>query len=95
MDGTNYASQGYGKDLAGNVHVKGLIANGTATNGTVLFNLPSGFRPKEVRYFGGFDGASIYQRLEVDPNGDVKIANGSSINNGFLTLDMIHFPAEQ
>lgn len=93
--GSNYAPQGYYKDALGNVHVKGIIASGTAAPSTVLFNLPSGYRPKETRYFSGWDGALVQQRLEVDSNGDVKIASLSNINNAFLTLDQIQFPAEQ
>lgn len=90
------ATAAYRKDGMNNVFVKGLIKSGTASNGTIMFNLPSGYRPKEVRYFYGFDASGVAQRLEVDPTGDVKIASGSgSINNAFLTLDAIVFTAEQ
>lgn len=85
----------YRKDGNNNVYVKGLIKSGTAANGTVLFNLPAGFRPKEIRYFVAFDGALTPTRVEVDPNGNVSTAQGTTINNGFLILDGIIFPAEQ
>lgn len=75
----------------GLVHLRGLIKNGTATSGTLLFTLPAGYRPVSDKHFrvhtsGG--GAS----MTVQSNGDVKLNAGVSDTN--LSLAGMIFPAE-
>jgi hypothetical protein len=42
-----YANAAYFKDEFGFVHLRGRVKDGTTTNGTILFNLPVGYRPLE------------------------------------------------
>jgi hypothetical protein len=88
--GAPYDNAGYRKEPAGLVRLRGVIKNGTIANGTVLFNLPVGYRPSAQRsipsYQGGADDAI---RLEVATNGDVS-ATGLA-NNFNLLLDGVVF----
>jgi hypothetical protein len=88
--GAPYDNAGYRKEPTGLVRLRGVIKNGTIANGTVLFNLPVGYRPSAQRsipsYQGGADDAI---RLEVATNGDVS-ATGLA-NNFNLLLDGVVF----
>lgn len=82
------APAGYYKDDFGIVRIHGDISGGTATNGTLLFTLPAGYRPTAterqsvVTYNGStFIVGSIY----VTSGGAVTIEAGS---NSILTLSM-------
>jgi hypothetical protein len=79
---------GYRKFL-GTVECRGLIKDGTMTNGTVLFNLPAGYRPSSDRQFIGLQGANGACRLVVQTTGDVSIQGVTS--NLFLSLESIRF----
>lgn len=81
------------KNKSNEVKVKGIIKNGTGTSGTVLFTLPAGYRPKEIKYCIGIDGALAVKRIQINPDGTVTIVDGC--NNTFLILDNISFLAEQ
>jgi hypothetical protein len=90
--GAQHATAAYYKDKEGTVHLRGLIKNGTATPGTVLFTLPAGYRPST-------SGQSVFAvisnnelgRVDVKTNGDVVIIFGT---NQFLSLDGISFRAD-
>ncbi|HCQ30141.1 MAG TPA: hypothetical protein DIU39_07635 [Flavobacteriales bacterium] len=76
--GTGYAAPQFYKDKEGVIHVKGLIQNGTTAPGTVLFNLPLGYRPSERRIVQTTTGGTstpygIASRVDILPNGDVII----------------------
>jgi hypothetical protein len=82
---------GYFKDRAGRVFLQGLIKSGTATAGTTLFTLPSGYRPAKTLYFAvtsNFAGSTTLGSVYIDATGDVKIAAGSNVA---LSLSGIHF----
>lgn len=89
--GAPYAAAAHYRRINGVVYLAGLIKNGVTTSGTVLFNLPAGFRPLAQLYrITGSAGALAV--IEVKANGDV-IATSSS--SGSLVLDVVPFPAEQ
>jgi hypothetical protein len=90
--GAPHAAAAYYKDKEGRVHLRGLIKNGTATPGTVLFNLPAGYRPSTSGQliFAVISNNSM-GRVDVKPNGDVVIILATA---GFLSLDGISFRAD-
>lgn len=87
--GSGFSTVGYRKDVAGWVHVKGVLAGGTATAGTALFTLPAGYRPAETRVFSVASSGA----------GEVRLANTGVLtiqtaSASYLSLDNIHFMAE-
>jgi hypothetical protein len=88
--GSGYSVAGYQKS-DGIVRLKGLIKSGTTTGGTVLFTLPSGFRPAATLQFMT-EANSTLAVLEILSTGDVTIAVVGS--SAFLTLSGISFVAE-
>ena len=89
-NGGTFAVAGYYKDKENRVQLKGLIKDGNAAN-TTLFNLPAGYRPSETLVFAVINGNG-FGRVDVYPNGDVKILLGTST---FTSLSGITFRAEQ
>lgn len=88
---TGAASPGYAKYADGLVMLRGSIAGGTATNGTVIATLPAGYRPDATEIFPIQNNGSE-ARLDVYTDGRVMInGDGSSMNNGALSLDGISF----
>lgn len=80
---------GYWKDTFGVVHLRGLIKDGTTTAATVLFALPSGYRPSANLYIPVVSGtglASVY----ITSGGDVSINTTAGVN---ISLDSITFRA--
>ena len=88
-----YTHAGYYKDKEGRVHLKGLIKNGTTTFGTILFTLPSGYRPTTSgrHMFPALTNPSESGRIDVDVNGNVLFIEGS---NMWLSLSGISFRAD-
>lgn len=74
------------------VTLKGMIKNGTITPGTVIANLPAGYRPKQRLCFATA-GHAAHARVDVMPNGDVIVLH--VIASTWLSLDPISFIAEQ
>jgi len=87
--GTGFAAAGYRKLISGEVILKGVIAPGTTTAGTVLFTLPAGYRPADTLVFVAASSTKV--RIDVASNGDVKIME---VPSSFLSLDGIRFYAE-
>jgi hypothetical protein len=94
-----YASASYYKDSNNVVFLEGLIANGTALNGTTLFTLPVGYRPSAQLIFSvscsGTTATNGYasSRVDVFSSGAVTLAtvgvNASPA--GWLNLSEIKF----
>ncbi len=65
------------------------IATFTKTNGSTIFNVPTGFRPLADSWTIAFhsNGSSGYARVVFYKTGEVKIVNpsGYSINTGSIT----------
>lgn len=77
--------------INGVVHSVGLIKNGTSATGTVLFNLPAGFRPDHnttVLVVNAVSGTTGGARLEIDTGGDVALlAYPPGGSNAFLGVE--------
>lgn len=72
------------KDKFNVVHLRGTIKNGTVTAGTVITNVPAGYRPLEQQLFMTTCGGSgQFARINVLANGDIQIQAGI---NGFFEL---------
>lgn len=84
----------YWKDANSVVHITGLIRGGTATSGTVLFNLPAGYRPFGTEVFSVLNGGNNGRRLDILANGNVTI-NASDYANSWIALSGISFKAEK
>jgi len=87
-----FAPAQFMKDAAGWVHIRGLIKGGTVTNGTLLFNLPVGYRPLYYTIFHQLSN-NVSNRVDVRNDGNLAIAS-ASVDVAWLSLDNIHFLAE-
>jgi hypothetical protein len=67
------------------VHLKGVVKNGAI--GTVIYNLPIGYRPT-AQYIFTINSGGAFGRVDVAANGDVIVQLGSSIS---VVLDGISF----
>jgi hypothetical protein len=86
VNGWANTSARYYKDNFGIVRLKGSVANGTTTGGTILFNLPAGYRTLVHSRFPVADG-----KVSIEGNGDVK-----TLTTGLTPIyfDGITFKAE-
>jgi hypothetical protein len=91
FDAVNYAPPSYTKASDGVVTVRGLIKNGTYAPGTVIANLPAGYRPAERQIYTCTANGS-WSRVDVLPNGNIEIR---AAYNGWISLDTMTFLAEQ
>lgn len=85
--GSGYVAARY-RRLNGIVYVQGTISGGTTTDGTVLFNLPAGFRPSaSAQYPVAAGSSSGTMRVEVQSSGNVvlrtPVVSPFSINFSF------------
>ncbi len=87
-----HATAAYRKLPDGTVEVKGLVSKSTTpAPGEVIFTLPVGFRPLELRIFSTLSIDAL-GRADVESNGNVKMSVGSG---GWFSLQTIRFVAEQ
>lgn len=91
--GSGFSPATYTKASDGAVIIRGLIKSGTTTNGTVIFTLPAGSRPKYRLLYITSDAGPVPGRIDVFPTGQVQVWNVPS--NGWLSLAGINFIAEQ
>jgi Tfp pilus assembly protein PilE len=84
----SYATAGFTRSPTGRVFLKGLVRYGTVTNGTVIANLPQGYRPAGKLVFQAATSANVSGRIDVAANGDVIIVSGST---NWIALDNISF----
>ena len=87
----DYDTLQYRRDHVGIVHLRGLIKDGTVTAGTVLFTLPTGFRPGENHIFPATTSIDAFTPISIRSSGDVELRAG--VNNTFLSLAGISFDA--
>lgn len=88
-----WGSPAFYKDAMGFVHLRGLAQKTSPITG-IIFTLPAGYRPATVssgHIFGCLSGAGI-ARVDVLPGGNVAV-NGSYATD-WLSLNNIHFLAE-
>ena len=86
-----FAAAGYYKGPDNRVHLQGLIKSGTVADGTVIFTLPQGFRPKQTQIFIVFISGGGYGRVDVNDNGNVV---AKVVNATYTSLSGISFLAE-
>ena len=88
--GAGYESASYWKDKCNVVHLGGLVKSGTIVDGTVIFTLPEGYRPRASEKF---ITVSLNATCVVDiyASGNVTIRAGA--NAGWLSLSGICFRA--
>jgi hypothetical protein len=85
--GVTYAHPQYRK-VGDIVYVRGLIKNGTITNGTPVANLPVGFRPPLQLHFPTVSN-DAFTLLRILSNGDITVGVGA--NAGWLSINGLHF----
>ena len=69
---------GYWKDKEGMVHLEGVIKSGTTTSPTILFTLPTGYRPSNREKFATVSNGA-FASLFVDSDGNVYYESGSNV----------------
>lgn len=88
FDSTNTRSPAtFTKTSSGMVVLKGLVRSGTATSGTVIANLPAGYRPaRNLIFQNATNGAA--GRVDIQTNGNIVFQIGSNV---WFSLDDINF----
>lgn len=90
---STYPSASYTKAADGVVSLRGLIKDGSISSGSVIANLPAGYRPAERQIFDVVNNGG-FARVDVLPTGDITINTGVT-SSGWLGLNDIQFVAEQ
>jgi len=89
--GAAYEVATYWKDKCNVVHISGMVKGGTVADGTVIFTLPAGYRPRTPEKFITVSVNAICI-LDIYTNGNVTIRAGA--NTSWLSLSGISFKAE-
>lgn len=69
------------------VNIQGLINANSASDGSTIFTLPSGYRPKKRLIFTQQNGNAATARVDIFPNGEVE-AHAIANNGTWLILNM-------
>lgn len=88
-----FSSAQYYKDKSGRVYLKGNLSGSATSAGTVVFNLPSGYRPmgnENLIFTVQAQGPGGLGLVRINGNGDVVIFTPTS----FLVLDGVSFRAD-
>jgi hypothetical protein len=98
-NGLSNSTAAFFRDPFGVVHLKGTIrCAGTPIPPSIIFTLPSGYRPALQEYFSTPDTSNFISFgvvvLAVSANGNVTFASGNPGANGALELDGITFRCE-
>lgn len=75
------------KKPSSEVSLSGVVKNGTATSGTIIANIPVGYRPTALRRLVTGNSAGLVI-LSVAINGDLKIESGT---NALIALDHLSY----
>lgn len=86
--GQSYAGAGYFKDKNQWVHLVGMITGGTTTAGTVIFTLPSGYRPQARTLFVSYSSAGA---CSIDVTTEGYVCCKSNIGSVWTSLHGVHF----
>jgi Tfp pilus assembly protein PilV len=90
--GSFFSPPQYTKGADNIVRLRGLIKGGSTANGTLVANLPAGFRPKDRTLLGSVCNPNVYCRIDVLSNGNVEL---SLADSAWTSLDSVTFLAEQ
>lgn len=88
--GSFFTTPGYTKGSDGIVRLKGLIKNGTTTDGTIIFTLPSTYQPAERTLTTAVCNPNVICRVDITASGNVVLYDA---NAGWTSLDGITFLA--
>jgi hypothetical protein len=88
--GGGYVPAQYMMDTMGFVHIQGQVKSGTV--GSVIFNLPAGYRPKYNQQYP-IMANNAFGLVSVNTNGDVKL--DAATGTPFVTLNIPTFLGEQ
>ena len=88
---STYPTPQYTKTSDNIVTIQGLIKGGVTTNGTVIANLPAGYRPAKTVIFDVVTSTGL-GRIDIHPNGDITTNIASTSWTG---LNEITFVADQ
>ena len=87
--GAPWGDAKYVKDQLGYVHLSGFIKNGTTATGTIIGNLPVGYRPSaNINMVSISYGYPMW--ITIFTNGDIAI-NGTAVSNTWVSLDIAPF----
>ena len=86
--GSPWALAGYLKDPMGFVHLRGEVNGGV--NGSIIFTLPTGYRPVAALNLPVVNGSGAFAYIQVAASGTVEAVNVS----GALSLNVAPFLAE-
>lgn len=81
--GTGFPTLQYTKDSDGVVTVRGLVKNGTTTTGTIIANLPTGYRPPGRELFVTTSN-DAFGRVDIDASGNIMFESGTG---GWVSLN--------
>ncbi|HEX8010206.1 MAG TPA: hypothetical protein VF814_04640 [Casimicrobiaceae bacterium] len=91
-DGTNYETTQFYKDATGEVHLKGMMKDGTSA-GADMFVLPVGDRPSKIKIIATIAAGPILTGLYIFPDGRVAAGVGGSTT--WTSISGVSFHAEQ
>lgn len=86
---SGFETFGLYKDAFGNVHIQGLIRNGTTTSGTTIALLPTSWRPASTQIFTLYTGTSTTVRIDVGADGYIRL--NSSGSGSFISFAGIYY----
>ena len=86
--GAGYGPVKYWKGPDNMVHIGGLIKNGVTSEGTVIFTLPSGFRPEFKEIFTIAQDNTV-GRIDVNDNGNVTVVKAGAVFTSFAGLSFL------
>lgn len=89
--GANYAYAAYTKQPNGLVLLRGAIKSGAVS--TIIFNLPTGYRPQYDAAFASVDGNNNHCTVVARADGTVVLlaSTGYTVNTSFISLDVVRF----
>lgn len=70
----------------GQLHLRGQVDHASATTGSVIATLPSGYRPSVDKQIGLIDSAGNVRRVEIQADGDI-IYHGAAVAITRLSFD--------
>lgn len=86
--GGSYAPASYVQDSTGRVSIQGLLANGTRTNGTTIFNIPANLRPAKYQHHSSRSGT--FHHLGIDATSGL-LAKGDG--TGAYSINVSYLPS--